>query len=259
MKCVILAGGRGTRIGEESHLRPKPMIEIGGRPILWHIMKSCAHHGLTEFVILGGYKVEFIRDWVVNYRAKSSDLRVDLSTGEVTFLTAQPEPWTVTVLDTGINTMTGGRLKQARQIIGDEPFLLTYGDGVSNVDLSSLIAFHRRRGLMATVTAVAPTGRFGVLGLDESGENVVAFREKDKKDTGLINGGFFVCEPGVFDLIDGDTTVWEQEPMDRLVHVRQLSAFRHDGFWHAMDNVHDRTALEQLWSSGRAPWKVWPD
>ena len=165
----------------------------------------------------------------------------------------------MTVLDTGVGTMTGGRLKRARHIIGDEPFLLTYGDGVSDIDISGLIAFHRRRGVVATVTAVAPSGRFGVLGLDETGESVVGFREKDSKDTGLINGGFFVCEAGVFDLVDGDSTVWEQEPMDRLVRTRQLAAYRHDGFWHAMDNVHDRTVLEQLWSTGRAPWRVWQD
>ena len=259
MKVVIFAGGFGTRLTEETAIRPKPMVEIGGRPILWHIMKSCAHHGLTDFVILGGYRVEFIRDWVVNYRTQSSDIRVELGTGKITCLSEHAEPWTVTVLDTGVGTMTGGRLKRARHIIGDEPFLLTYGDGVSDIDISGLIAFHRRRGVVATVTAVAPSGRFGVLGLDETGESVVGFREKDSKDTGLINGGFFVCEAGVFDLVDGDSTVWEQEPMDRLVRTRQLAAYRHDGFWHAMDNVHDRTVLEQLWSTGRAPWRVWQD
>lgn len=259
MKVVIFAGGFGTRLTEETAIRPKPMVEIGGRPILWHIMKSCAHHGITDFVVLGGYKVEFIRDWVVNYRAKSSDVRVDIKTGTVTYLSNHREPWTVTVLDTGPNTMTGGRLKRAREVIGEDPFVLTYGDGVSDVDLSKLLAFHRSHGLTATVTAVAPTGRFGVLRLDDGSDKVAAFREKDKKDTGLINGGFFVCENGVFDVVDGDATVWEQEPMDRLVGAGQLAAYRHEGFWHAMDNVHDRTVLEQLWASGRAPWKVWQD
>ena len=259
MKVVIFAGGFGTRLTEETAIRPKPMVEIGGRPILWHIMKICSSYGLNDFVILGGYKVEFIRDWIVNYRHKSSDIRVDLASGTISHLGPQVEPWTVTVLDTGPSTMTGGRLKRAREVIGNEPFLLTYGDGVSDVDIDKLIAFHQRRGRMATVTAVAPSGRFGVLGLDDSGEAVYAFREKDRKDTGLINGGFFVCEPGVFELVDGDSTVWEQEPMDRLVRANQLSAFRHDGFWHAMDNVHDRTVLEQMWSSGRAPWKIWKD
>jgi glucose-1-phosphate cytidylyltransferase len=259
MKVVIFAGGFGTRLTEETAIRPKPMVEIGGRPILWHIMKCCAHHGLTDFVILGGYRVEYIRDWVVNYRTKSADIRVDLATGAIAYLSHPAEPWTVTVLDTGVGTMTGGRLKRAREVIGNEPFLLTYGDGVSDIDITRLIAFHRRHGRVATVTAVAPSGRFGVLGLDESGEHVAAFREKDRRDSGLINGGFFVCEAGVFDVVDGDATVWEQEPMDRLVHAGQLAAYRHEGFWHAMDNVHDRTVLEQLWSSGSAPWKQWQD
>jgi glucose-1-phosphate cytidylyltransferase len=259
MKVVIFAGGFGTRLTEETAIRPKPMVEIGGRPILWHIMKICAHYGLTDFVILGGYKVEFIRDWVVNYRNKSSDLRVDFGTGAVSYLTRDTEPWTVTVLDTGLSTMTGGRLKRARDVIGREPFLLTYGDGVSDVNIHHLVEFHRRQGRTATVTAVAPSGRFGVLGLDDKGESVHAFREKDRKDTGLINGGFFVCDSGVFDLVDGDSTVWEQEPMDRLVHGKQLSAYRHDGFWHAMDNVHDRMVLEKMWAEGKAPWKVWKD
>lgn len=259
MKVVIFAGGFGTRLAEETAIRPKPMVEIGARPILWHIMKTCAHHGLTDFVILGGYKVEFIRSWMMNYRQSISDFTIDLQTGDVKFHSAHIEPWRVTVLDTGIDTMTGGRLKRAREIIGDEPFVLTYGDGVSDVDLTKLIAFHRAKGKMATVTAVAPSGRFGVLRLDPDGQSVAAFREKDQRDTGLINGGFFVCEPGVFDLVDGDATVWEQEPMDRLVGRNELSAYRHDGFWHAMDNVHDRATLEKLWSGGKAPWKVWRD
>jgi glucose-1-phosphate cytidylyltransferase len=259
LKVVIFAGGFGTRLAEETAIRPKPMVEIGARPILWHIMKTCAHHGLTDFVILGGYKVEFIRSWVMNYRQNVSDFTVDLQTGEVQYHSRNAEPWRVTVLDTGLNTMTGGRLKRARDIIGDQPFVLTYGDGVSDVDITKLVAFHSARGKMATVTAVAPSGRFGVLRLDESGQGVSAFREKDQRDTGLINGGYFVCEPGVFDLVDGDATVWEQEPMDRLVQRGELSAFRHDGFWHAMDNVHDRMTLEGMWTGGKAPWKVWRD
>lgn len=259
MKVVIFAGGFGTRLAEETAIRPKPMVEIGARPILWHIMKTCAHHGLTDFVILGGYKVEFIRSWLMNYRQSTSDFTIDLQSGEVKYHNAEAEPWRVTVLDTGMSTMTGGRLKRAREIIGDAPFVLTYGDGVSDVDITRLIAFHRAKGKIATVTAVAPSGRFGVLRLDQDGEAVAAFREKDQRDTGLINGGFFVCQPAVFDLVDGDSTVWEQEPMDRLVGRNELSAYRHDGFWHAMDNVHDRATLEQLWSSGRAPWKVWKD
>ncbi|MGE3303101.1 MAG: glucose-1-phosphate cytidylyltransferase [Hyphomonadaceae bacterium] len=259
MKAVIFAGGFGTRLAEETAIRPKPMVEVGARPILWHIMKICAHHGINDFVVLGGYKVEFIRNWLLNYRQSLSDFTIDLHSGHVEFLSNGVEPWRITVLDTGLETMTGGRLKRARQVIGQDSFLLTYGDGVSDVDLTDLIAFHKRHGKMATVTAVAPAGRFGILGLSEDSDTVSSFREKDRRDTGLINGGFFVCEAGVFDLIDGDATVWEQEPMDRLVQQGELAAYRHQGFWQAMDNVHDRTVLERMWSAGKAPWKVWAD
>lgn len=258
MKAVIFAGGFGTRLSEETAIRPKPMVEVGQRPILWHIMKICSTYGINEFVVLGGYKVEFIKNWVLNYRNTLCDFTMDMRSGDVTFLTNGVEPWKITVLDTGLETMTGGRLKRGKEAIGDEPFLLTYGDGVSDINLSELIAFHKASGKMATVTAVEPPGRFGILGLDEAG-SVKTFREKDKRDTGLINGGFFVCEKGVFDLIDGDTTVWEAEPMDRLVQQGELSAFRHSGFWQAMDNVHDRTVLERMWAAKTAPWKVWRD
>lgn len=257
MKAVIFAGGFGTRLSEETAIRPKPMVEVGQRPILWHIMKIFSAHGINEFVVLGGYKVEFIRNWLANYRASTSDFTIDFATGEITYRSNGMEPWKITVLDTGLETMTGGRLKRGRDAIGNEPFLLTYGDGVSDIDISNLVEFHKKSGKMATVTAVAPSGRFGILGISEDGASVDTFREKDRRDTGLINGGFFVCNPGVFDLIDGDSTVWENEPMDRLVQKGELAAYRHDGFWAAMDNVHDRTVLERMWSAGTAPWKVW--
>jgi glucose-1-phosphate cytidylyltransferase len=259
VKAVIFAGGFGTRLSEETAIRPKPMVEVGQRPILWHIMKICAHHGINEFVVLGGYKVEFIKNWVLNYRDLLCDFTMDMRTGEVTFLTSGVEPWKITVLDTGLETMTGGRLKRAQHVIGDEAFFLTYGDGVSDVDITKLIEFHKASGKTATLTAVEPAGRFGMLGINEDGATVRTFREKDKRDTGLINGGFFICNPGVFDLIDGDSTVWEAEPMDRLVERGELGAFRHEGFWQAMDNVHDRTTLERMWAAKKAPWKVWRD
>jgi glucose-1-phosphate cytidylyltransferase len=259
MKGVFFAGGFGTRLSEETAIRPKPMVEVGGRPILWHIMKICAHYGINDFVVLGGYKVDFIRQWLVNYRNATSDFTIDMHTGEITYLNNGMEPWKITILDTGLETMTGGRLKRAQRVIGDEPFFLTYGDGVSDVNIGALIDFHKKSGKTATLTAVEPAGRFGMLGMSDDGATVRTFREKDKRDTGLINGGFFICNPDVFDLIDGDTTVWEAEPMDRLVARGALGAFRHDGFWAAMDNVHDRTVLERMWAANKAPWKVWND
>jgi glucose-1-phosphate cytidylyltransferase len=257
MKVALLAGGFGTRLSEETGVRPKPMVEVGGRPILWHIMKMYARHGLTDFVILGGYKVDFIRNYFLNYARASADFTIDLASNEIIWERSHAEPWRVTVLDTGLDTMTGGRVKRAREIIGDEAFCLTYGDGVSDIDIAALIAFHKAKGKACTVTAVAPPGRFGVLGLDATGETVTAFREKDQEDVGLINGGFFVCEPSVFDLIDDDTSVWEQEPMNRLVAQGQLASYRHRGFWQAMDTLRDRMLLEKLWDAGKAPWKTW--
>jgi len=257
MKAAILAGGFGTRISEETAIRPKPMVEIGGRPILWHIMKMYAAHGIRDFVILGGYKVDVIRHYFLNYTRQESDFTVDLASGELIWSRPQSEPWRVTVLDTGLQTMTGGRLRRAREHLGQEPFCLTYGDGVSDVNITDLIAFHHSQGLACTVTAVVPPGRFGVLGLSESGEQVTAFREKDQQDVGLINGGFFVCEPSVLDLIEDDATVWEQGPMNRLVELGQLGSYRHRGFWQAMDTLRDRMVLEGLWEKGAAPWKMW--
>ncbi len=255
MKAVFFAGGLGTRLAEETAVRPKPMVEVGGKPILWHIMKSYAAHGITEFVVLGGYKVEFIKQYFLNHFLNANDFTVDLRNGEVKVIPRSGAvDWKVTVLDTGYNTMTGGRLRRAREVIGDETFCLTYGDGVSDVNLSELIAFHREQGVWATVTAVSPPGRFGVLSFSPDGARVDAFREKDSVDVGLINGGFFVCEPQVFDLIEGDATVWEQEPMNALVQKGQLAAYRHHGFWQAMDSVRDKALLEDLWAKGKAPW-----
>jgi glucose-1-phosphate cytidylyltransferase len=253
MKAVFFAGGLGTRLSEETAIRPKPMVEVAGKPILWHIMKMYAAHGITDFVVLGGYRVDFIRDYFLNYHKLSGDFTVDLSTGELIWVRPRTEPWKVTVLDTGVDTMTGGRLKRARDVIGDDTFCLTYGDGVSDIDITKLIAFHREQGRWATVTAVSPPGRFGVLGFSADGKRVDAFREKDSVDVGLINGGFFVCEKHVFDLVDDDTSVWEQAPMNRLVAKDQLAAYRHDGFWQAMDTVRDRAVLEAAWAKG-APW-----
>ena len=253
MKVVLFAGGMGTRLSEETAVRPKPMVEVGGRPIIWHIMKCYARYGLTDFIILGGYRIEFIRQYFLNYRMYSSDFTIDLSNGEVTWSASQSEPWRVTVLDTGLDTMTGGRLKRAQKIIGKETFCLTYGDGVSDVDIGKLIAFHREGGTWATVTAVEPPGRFGVLNFGEDGHWVKSFREKDDRDAGLINAGFFVCEPQVFDLIDDDATVWEHTPLRRLVERKQLRAFRHSGFWQSMDTLRDKAVLEEAWQKG-APW-----
>ena len=261
MKVVILAGGFGTRLGEETSIRPKPMVEIGGRPILWHIMKSYSHYGLNDFVILCGYKAESIRNFFLNYAHNAADFTIDLSTNDVTWMRSWVEPWKVTLLDTGENSMTGGRIKRAQDAIGDETFCLTYGDGVSDVNIADLIAFHQRKraekDIWATVTAAVPPGRFGVLGLDGAHEMVDAFREKSQRDVGLINGGFFVCEPQVFDLIDGDSSTWEREPMETMVDQGKLASFVHTGFFQPMDTLRDKQLLESLWEKGEAPWKAW--
>lgn len=253
MKAVFFAGGLGTRLSEETALRPKPMVEVGGRPILWHIMKMYEAHGITDFVVLAGFKAEFLKGYFLDLQRMSGDFTIDLSSGEILWSRPRAENWRVTVIDTGLDTMTGGRLKRAQDIIGDAPFCLTYGDGVSDVNITELIDFHRRSNVWATVTAVSPPGRFGVLSFSEDGAKIDGFREKDSVDVGMINGGFFVCEPQVFDLIDGDATVWEQEPMQRLVEKGQLGAFRHTGFWQPMDTVRDRAVLEAAYAAG-APW-----
>jgi glucose-1-phosphate cytidylyltransferase len=256
MKAVILAGGRGTRLSEETSMRPKPMVEIGGWPILWHIMKIYAAHGVTEFVICLGYKGWQIKEYFLNYRLHASDLEIDLATGAVQVLRPSAEPWRITLVDTGEDSMTGGRLKRiAPHVAGDAAFCMTYGDGVSDVDIGALIAFHRAHGRQATVTAVTPPGRFGALARD--GAAVNAFIEKPAGDGGTINGGFFVLSPKVLDRIEGDATTWEAEPLQSLARDGELMAYDHKGFWQAMDTLRDRDLLERLWSVGRAPWRRW--
>ena len=256
MKAVLLAGGFGTRISEESATRPKPMIEIGGRPILWHIMKIYAHHGIRDFVICLGYKGYMIKEYFANFYLHSSDITVETRTGDIHYHDTNAEDWRVTLVETGENTMTGGRLKRVLPYLDPaEPFCMTYGDGVGDVDISALVAFHRSHGREATLTAVMPPGRYGAL--DISGEAVERFVEKPLGDNGLVNGGFFVLQPSILARIAGDGTTWEKEPLESLARDRQLAAFRHDGFWQPMDTLRDKTALEELWQSGRAKWKVW--
>ncbi len=255
MKVVILAGGLGTRLAEETVIKPKPMVEIGGRPILWHIMKVYSSYGFNEFVICTGYKGYVIKEFFANYYLHTTDVTFDISKGELEIHNNKTEPWKVTLIDTGEETMTGGRLKRIAQFVGGQDFCMTYGDGVSNVNIAKLVDFHRAHGKLCTVTATRPPGRFGALGLE--GESVTHFQEKPLGDGGYINGGFFVVSPKCFDYIDGDSTVWEQEPMKRLAEDGQMKAFLHDDFWLPMDTVRDRRQLEGLWQTGKAPWKVW--
>jgi glucose-1-phosphate cytidylyltransferase len=255
MKAVILAGGLGTRLSEETENKPKPMVEIGGQPILWHIMKIFSHYGVKDFIICLGYKGYMIKEFFVNYRLHLSDITVNVADGSIEFHRSGADDWRVALVETGLPTMTGGRVKRVRNYIGDDDFFLTYGDGLANVDLSHLLAFHRGHGRLASVTAVTPPGRFGALEL--TGDRVTNFREKPAGDGGSINGGFFVLSPKVIDYITDDTTMWEREPMDRLAREGQLCAYLHDGFWQAMDTLRDKKQLEALWSEGQAPWKVW--
>lgn len=257
MKAIILAGGLGTRISEETHLRPKPMIEIGGRPILWHIMKGYSAHGINEFIICCGYKGYLIKEYFANYFLHMSDVTFDMASNKMEVHQRYAEPWRVTLVDTGENTLTGGRLKRVAEYVQDEEaFCFTYGDGVTNVDISALTAFHRQHGKLATVTAVQPPGRYGSLDMDDG--LVRGFVEKPKGEGGWINGGFFVLSPKVLDGIDGDETSWEEGPLDELAAAGQLMAFEHHGFWQPMDTLRDKNNLESLWQSGRAPWKIWP-
>ncbi len=255
MKAVILAGGYGTRISEETALRPKPMVEIGGRPILWHIMKIYAAHGVTDFVICLGYKGYMIKEFFANYYLHGADVTIDTGTGEITYHQAVTEPWRVTLVETGLDTMTGGRLRRVAAYLDDGPFCMTYGDGVGAIDIRALIAFHRRHGKRATLTAVTPPGRFGALDINSS--RVERFTEKPPGDDTYISGGFFVLERSVLDLIEGDAIVWERGPMERLAADGDLMAYRHEGFWQPMDTLRDTQHLESLWRSGEAPWKVW--
>jgi len=255
MKAVILAGGLGSRLGEETAVRPKPMVEIGGRPLLWHIMKLYSAHGIDDFVICLGYKGYVIKEYFANYRLHVSDVSIDLASGALELHRSAPERWRVTLVDTGQRTMTGGRLRRVLPYVANEPFCFTYGDGVADLDISALVAFHRERGALATVTAVHPRGRYGALDLD--GERVRGFEEKPRSDGRWTNGGFFVLSPEVSRYLGDDTTVWEQEPMHALVQAGELGCYRHDGFWQAMDTPRDRMMLEELWASGEPPWRIW--
>lgn len=256
MKTVILAGGLGSRLAEETTVRPKPMVEIGGKPILWHIMQIYSTFGFNEFVVALGYKGEVIKDYFLNFYALNNDLSIDLATGRTQVHDGNQPDWKVHLVDTGLRTQTGGRIKRLARWVGQETFMLTYGDGVADVDLSRLVDFHRSHGKLATVTAVRPPARFGGLSFD--GDRVVRFMEKPQTGEGWINGGFFVLEPGVMEYIDGDQTIWEREPLERLAADEQLVAYKHAGFWQPMDTLREKQLLEGLWESGKAPWKVWP-
>ncbi len=255
MKAVILAGGFGTRISEESHLRPKPMIEIGGKPILWHIMKIYSHYGINDFVICLGYKGYMIKEYFANYFLHMSDVTFDMSSNQMHVHHKSAEPWKVTLVNTGESSMTGGRLRRVREYLDDEDFCFTYGDGVADIDIGKLVEFHRAHGKLATVTAIQPPGRYGALAMD--GDAVLGFQEKPKGDGGWINGGFFVLSPKVLNYIDSDDTTWEQEPLIALAGEDQLRAYQHDGFWQAMDTLREKNLLEDLWQSKTAPWKAW--
>ncbi|AQR65315.1 glucose-1-phosphate cytidylyltransferase [Aquaspirillum sp. LM1] len=255
MKAVILAGGFGTRISEESHLRPKPMIDIGGKPILWHIMKIYSHYGINDFVICLGYKGYMIKEYFANYFLHMSDVTFDMSSNQMHVHHKSAEPWKVTLVNTGENSMTGGRLRRVREYLDDSDFCFTYGDGVADVDIGKLVEFHHAHGKLATVTAIQPPGRYGALAMD--GNSVLGFQEKPKGDGGWINGGFFVLSPKVLDYIDSDDTTWEQEPLIALASEGQLQAYQHEGFWQAMDTLREKNLLEELWQNKTAPWKVW--
>jgi glucose-1-phosphate cytidylyltransferase len=255
MKAVILAGGYGTRISEETLTRPKPMVEIGGKPVLWHIMKTYAAHGIDDFVICCGYKGYMIKEYFANYALHMSDVTFDMRANRMDVHQSSAEPWRVTLVDTGDATGTGGRLRRVRSYLGADDFCFTYGDGVSDVDVGRLVAFHRSRGTIATVTATQPPGRFGVLTMSDS--KITAFDEKPQGEGGWVNGGYFVLSPRAIDYIESDATVWEREPMERLARDGQLSAYVHRGFWQPLDTLRDKTLLNDLWAAGRAPWKVW--
>jgi len=257
MKVLLLAGGFGTRLSEETDIRPKPMVEIGGKPILWHIMKIYSTYGFNDFVILLGYKGYSIKEYFANYFLHQSDITIDMSNGKMEVLNNSSEPWKVTLLDTGIDSMTGGRIKRAQDFVGDEPFMLTYGDGVSDINIEELLKFHKSHGKTVTMTSAQPDGRFGALEISNDNQ-VLEFKEKPKGDGSWINAGFFVCEPRVFDYItEGDSTVFEQAPLINLAHDSEIFTYKHDGFWMPMDTLRDKNSLQKIWESGKAPWKVW--
>jgi len=255
MKTIILAGGMGTRLSEETAVRPKPMVEVGGKPILWHLLNIYAAHGFEEFVLALGYKGEVIKEYFLNFFALNNDLTIDLATGQMTVHHGKQPKWKVHCVDTGLNSMTGGRIRRLREWIGNETFMATYGDGLSDVNIAELVKFHKSHGKMATVTAVRPPARFGGIVFD--GHMVKEFTEKPQTGEGWINGGFFVLEPGVLDYIEGDDTIWERTPLERLAEDGQLAAFHHEGFFQPMDTIREKQLLESLWQSGKAPWKVW--
>jgi len=256
MKVLLLAGGFGTRLAEETDLRPKPMVEIGGKPILWHIMKIYSSYGFNEFVVLVGYKGYYIKEYFANYFLHQSDVTIDMSNGKMEILNNSSEPWKVTLLDTGLNSMTGGRIKRAKDFVGDESFMLTYGDGVSDINISELVKFHKSHGKAITMTSAQPDGRFGALEITENNQ-VKSFHEKPKGDGNWINAGFFVCEPKVFDYIENDLTTFEQEPLKNLALDGEMFTYKHDGFWKPMDTLKDKNDLNKLWDNGNAPWKIW--
>jgi len=256
MKVLILAGGYGTRISEETDIRPKPMVEIGGQPIIWHIMKVYSHFGYNEFIILLGYKGYYIKEYFANYFLHQSDVTIDLKTNEIEIHRNDSDPWKVTLLDTGIDTMTGGRIKRAEKYIGDKPFMLTYGDGVADINIKKLVEFHQKGGQTLTMTAIQPDGRYGALDFDNN-NLVKKFVEKPKGDNAWINGGFFVCQPEVFQYIDGDNCIFERKPMETLANEKKLFAFQHKGFWKCMDTLRDKIQLNEMWDTNQAKWKLW--
>lgn len=257
MKAVILAGGLGTRLAEETGVRPKPMVEIGGKPILWHIMKIYSHHGINDFIICCGYKSHFIKDYFANYHLRRADVTFDIGKQTVEYHKNNAEHWRVTLAETGEDSMTGGRLKRIQEYVGNETFCFTYGDGLTDLDITATIKFHKTQGAKATMTAVQPPGRFGAFTLSEDQTKVTRFHEKPRGDGAWINGGYFVLEPSVFEYIDGDATIWEQEPMKTLAHTGQLSVYKHSGYWQNMDTLRDKMVLENLWEQGNPPWRKW--
>jgi len=257
MKAVILAGGLGTRLSEETSVKPKPMVEVGNMPILWHIMKTYSHHGINEFIICCGYKGHVIKEFFANYLMKTASITVDMVNNNLEIHDKASEPWKVTLAETGANTLTGGRLKRVKEFIGDETFCFTYGDGVADIDITELVKFHKAQGLKATLTATQPPGRFGAIVLGENETRIDSFHEKPSGDGAWINGGYFVLEPSVIDYIDDDSTTWEAEPLQNLARDGELNAFKHSGFWQPMDTLRDKMYLESLWENNKAPWKKW--
>lgn len=257
MQAVILAGGLGTRIAEETSIRPKPMVEIGGRPILWHIMKIYAAHGVRDFIVCCGYRGEVIKEYFANYLIRTADVTIDLRKNEIDVHHTNTEDWRVTLIDTGDSTGTGGRLRRVKPYLENDSFFFTYGDGVANIDVTAALAFHKQQATLATLTAVQPPGRYGAFRLSDVDSRIASFREKPKGDGAWINGGFFVLEPGAVDYVTDDQLFWEQSPLEKLADEGQLSAFKHRGFWYAMDTLRDKQVLEEYWNSGEAPWKIW--